>query len=47
MFFDRIQLVPKRESTSDDESDQDADEEEPAIGWKRDQENGNDCGGDD
>jgi hypothetical protein len=36
MLSDRIQLVPERESASDDESDEDADEKEPAIGRKRD-----------
>ena len=39
--------MPKRESSGDDESDKDADEEEPAIGGKRDQENGDDRNRDD
>ena len=39
--------MPKHESSGDDESDENADQKEPAIGGKRDQENGNHRDGDD
>jgi hypothetical protein len=43
---DRMQFVPERESAGDDESDEKADQKEPAISRQRDQQNRNDSDSD-
>jgi|CZKY01.1.fsa_nt_gi hypothetical protein len=39
LLFDRVQFVPERESARDDQSDENADQKEPAIRRQRDQQN--------
>jgi hypothetical protein len=39
LLLDRMQSVPEREATCDDESDENTDEKEPAIPGERDQQN--------
>ena len=39
LLLDRMQSVPEREATCDDESDENADEKEPAIRREHDQQN--------
>jgi hypothetical protein len=47
VLLDRVQPMPKREATGNDESDENADQKEEAISRKRNQENCNDGNGDD
>lgn len=39
LLLDRMQFVPKRKRSSDDQSSEKANEKEPAIGWEHDQQN--------
>jgi hypothetical protein len=39
-FFNGMELMPELKSSRDKDSDENADEEEPAIGWQHDQKNG-------
>src|ERR1019366_5490578 len=39
LLFDRVQFVPERESARDDQSDENADQKEPAISRQGDQQN--------
>ena len=45
--FDRMQPVPQGKAASNDDTDQKADQEEQAIGRKRDKEDGDDSKSDD
>jgi hypothetical protein len=39
LLLDRMQFVPKRKRSSDDQSNKKANQKEPAIGWEHDQQN--------
>jgi hypothetical protein len=39
LLLDRMQFVPKRKRSSDDQSNEKANQKEPAIGWEHDQQN--------
>src|SRR6266446_2753830 len=47
LFLDRMQFVPERESAGDDQSDENADQKEPAISREGDQQNRYDADRDD
>ena len=42
LLLDRMHFVPEREPARDDQSDENADQKEPAISRQRDQQNGHD-----
>ncbi len=44
--FNGMHLVPEAEEARDDESDENADQEEPAVGGQRDEQNGYHSDGD-
>lgn len=41
-FLDGMKLVPEGQRTGDHKSDEDADQEEQAVGWESDEEDGDD-----
>src|SRR5579862_1316799 len=47
LLLERMEFVPEVESAGDDETDEDADQEKPAVGGEHDQQNGDDRDGND
>jgi hypothetical protein len=47
LFLDRMQLIPERQPARDDQSNENANQKEPAIGGQHDQQNRYDNDGDD
>ena len=47
LLLERMEFVPEVKSAGDDETDEDADQEKPAVGGEHDQQNGDDRDGND